>query len=211
MRISATTLESFRLFTQPDQEWMSEDELIASIKGEFVPTPKVLLGKAFGAVLEDPIECRVQGGYRSGDYFFADAVITPALAIFDRRGVFEAKALKRYGELDVVAKADQLIGARLIENKTTLSTFDAQKYLDSYQWRFMVDIFEPVSVTYHVFCLSESSAGWIDLRGIETFNVFPYPALHTDCCDLLQRFTDYVTARGLDAFLRERQRLAEVA
>lgn len=211
MRISTTTLESFRLFTQPDQEWMPETDLLASIKGEFVPNRKMLLGSAFGAVLETPDACRVDGGYRSGDFFFATDVMSPALAVFDRRGVFEAKASKRYGPCDVVAKADQLIGARLIENKTTLSTFDAQKYLDSYQWRYMVDIFEPVSVTYHVFCLSESASGVIALRGIETLNLYPYPDLHRDCCGLLHRFTEYVTARGLDGFLRERQRLSEVA
>jgi hypothetical protein len=33
---------------------MTEADLIASIKGEFVPTPAVLLGSAFGKVLETP-------------------------------------------------------------------------------------------------------------------------------------------------------------
>ena len=50
MRISTTTLESFRLFCDPEQDWMSEADLIATIKGEFVPTPAVELGKAFGLI-----------------------------------------------------------------------------------------------------------------------------------------------------------------
>lgn len=208
MRISTTTLESFRLFMEPDQEWMTEQSLIDSIKGAFIPTPAVLLGKAFGTVLETPEPYRVSGGYRCGDYTFPEAVMAPCLDLMDREGVFEAKAIKRYGDCDVVARADQLSGARLIEHKTTLSTFDFEKYADSYQWRFMVDIFEPALVTYHVFCLSESGNGVVDLRSIESFNLFPYAALHQDCCDLLAAFVSYVTAKGLDGFLRQRQQEA---
>jgi hypothetical protein len=211
MRISTTTLESFRLFMSPDQEWMTEDDLTASIKGEWRPNHKAMLGTAYGQVLEKPDLHRVDGGYRCGDFFFGDDVVEPALVTIDRRGVFEAKATKQYGDCLVVAKADHMLGAHLSEYKTTLSTFDVEKYLDSYQWRFMVDIFEPRLITYRVFCLSENPAGQIDLRSVELFNVFPYPALHEDCCALLAEFVDYVTAKGLDGFLRDRQRVTEAA
>ena len=217
MRISTTTLESYRLWSE--QDWMAEEALIATITGVFVPTHKVLVGQAFGHVLEDPTPYQVEGGYRYGDFTFSEETMAPALALFDRRGVFEAKATKEYGNCTVVAKADQLLGTELIENKTTLSTFAFDKYATSYQWRFMVDIFEPSQVTYHVFCLSEDRDGvsedrdgtTITLRSIESFHLYPYAALHGDCCDLLRQFVNYVTARGLDGLLRERQQMAEVA
>lgn len=191
---------------------MSEEELIASIRGEWTPAPRVELGEAFGAVLEDPDRYLTPEGFRCGPYCFSRDVIEPALAVFDRRGVFEAKATKQYGPCTVVAKADQLLGAQLIENKTTLSTFSFDKYAESYQWRFMADIFQPAWITYHVFCLSESARdGSIELRGIETFNLYPYAGLHQDCCELLRQFVTYVTSRGLDGFLRERQRAADAA
>lgn len=208
MRISTTTLESFRLYMQPEQEWMDEAALLATIRGEFTPTPAVELGKAFGQVLETPDLFLVPGGYRCGEQFFSDAIMSPALALMDRRGVFEAKAAKEYGPCTVVARADQIVGARLIEHKTTLGTFDIDKYLASCQWRFMTDIFEPLSITYHVFLLSEERDGSIGLRGIESFSLYPYAALHEDCCDLVRRFAEYVTLRGLDGMLRERQKAA---
>lgn len=211
MRISCTTLESFRLWSDPEQDWMSEDDLVALIRNEFVPTERVLLGKAFGEILETPSAFIAPGGYRHGEFAFDDAVVAPALAIFDRRGVFEVKATKAYDDCTVVAQADQLLGAQLIENKTTLSAFNFDKYAESAQWRFMVDIFEPAFVTYNVFCLNQDYNGYISLRGIETFNLYPYAELHEDCCDLLGQFKAYVMAKGLDGFLRERQRLAEVA
>lgn len=211
MRISATTLESFRLWEEPDNEWMTEQSLLDAILNKFVPTPAVLLGKAFGEVLETPERYQVRGGFQHGVYQFGHDVMDPCLQLMDRQGVYEAKATKQYGDCTVVAKADQIIGARLIEHKTTLSTFDFDKYAHSCQWRFMADIFQPLSITYHVFCLYESPNGVIELRGIESFNLFPYAELHEDCHELVRRFASYVRAKGLDGVLRERQKTAEAA
>lgn len=208
MRISATTLESFRLWKHPEQEWMPEEDLIDQIKGIWKPNHKVELGSAFGRILEDPDRYFIPGGFECDGFAFGRDVIEPCLAVIDHRGVFEAKTVKSYGPHEVVSKADHLLGGRLSEFKTTLSTFDFDKYAASCQWRFMVDAFQPVSVTYHVFCLSEATNGVIELRGIEIFNLFPYPDLHQDCCDLVAEFTAYVTARGLDGVLQARQESA---
>jgi hypothetical protein len=207
VRISATTLESYRLWRAPDQEWMSEQELQDSIRGVFKPTHKVELGMAFGKVLEDPDRYLVTGGFEAAGFSFGRDVIEPCLAVIDRRGTFEAKCIKRYGDCEVVSKADHVYGLDLSEFKTTLSTFDVGKYLDSYQWRYMADAFQPRRITYHVFCLYECEANdVIELKSIETFNVFPYAALHQDCQDLVTEFAGYVTLRGLDGLLRQRQK-----
>lgn len=211
MRISATQLESYRLFMSGD--WMAESDLMATIRGEFVPTHKVNLGSAFGRVLEDPERYRASGGFRAdagGETFeFGRDVMDPCLAVIDRRGVFEAKAEKAYGDCTVASRADHILGAHLSEFKTTLSGFDVSKYMDSYQWRFMADIFQPAQITYHVFCLYECEAnGVIELRSVETVNLFPYAELHQDCADLVQEFRGYVLARGLDGVLRARQAAA---
>lgn len=215
MRISTTTLESYRLFMQPDQEWMAESELLATIRGEFTGNHKVWLGMAFGAVLEDPERFRVQGGYRVSHlrgvqecFEFGDDVMGPALALVAPGTVFEAKATKRYGRHDVVAKADQMTGARLIETKTTLGYFDFDKYAASCQWRFMADIFEPLKITYHVFVLDEHDNGVIALKGIESFDLYPYAGLHEDCAALVDEFAGYVACHGLTDVLDKRQQEA---
>jgi hypothetical protein len=217
VRISTTTLESFRLFCQPDNEWMPESELIDTILGKFVPNRKVVVGQAFGAVLENPDRYRVDHGYRvsvrgvSADVIeLSDDVMGPALALIDRPNtVFEAKALKRYGAHDVVARADQMVGARLIETKTRFASFDFDKYADGCQWRFMADIFEPVSITYHVFCMDEGEAnGVVTLKDVHSFNLFPYAGLHDDCAELVAAFAEFCEARGLTAALDQRQREA---
>jgi len=209
MRISCTTLESFRLWRDPEQEWMSEDDLIATIQGVFVPNRKINLGQAFGRVLEDPDRYLVPGGFLAtinGESFAFDRdYMDPILAMIDRRGVFEAKTVCRYDDCDVVSKADHLYGLRLSEFKTTTSTFDFDKYAASCQWRFMADAFRPRVITYHVFCLEDSPNGVIGLRDVHTFNLYPYAGLHEDCVELVREFAAYVTSRGLDGYLRQRQ------
>lgn len=213
MRISTTTLESFRLWMSPEIDWLPEEDLLATIRGEFAGNHKVWLGQAFGAVLETPERYRVAGGYRvpvrgSSEVFaLGDDVMGPALALIDRpRTVFEAKGIGSFAGHDVVAKADQMVGSHVIETKSTLSSFDFDKYAESCQWKFMADIFQAPRVTYHVFCLSESEAnGVIALKSIETFDLFPYAAMRADCEALVREFDGYIDMRGLRPMLDARQ------
>jgi hypothetical protein len=189
-----------------EQDWMTEDELIATIKGEFKTTPAIELGMAFERVLEDPDKYQVPGGFRCLGYEFSETTMVKAFAaIPDRRGVWQAKAEKVYGDCQVVAKADYLLGAALHEVKTTASSFDVERYIDSYQWRFMADIFEPTTIWYHVFPMDDHGNGVAEVRSVETFAVYPYSELHQDCVDLLHQFKSFVYTKGLDGVLRARQ------
>lgn len=224
MRFSATQLESFRLYCQADNEWMSEDDLLATIRGQFVPNEKVLLGQAFGAVCETPTRFVADGGYlitpRGGSVpvFFSDEMMREPLSWMDHQhGVFEAKTVQRYGRHDVVSVADQVVGSRLFEHKTTVGAFDPDKYIESCQWRFMVDAFEPSLVTYLTFELYikqsardgfvPSERGWWEpeLRAVHAMNLYPYPGLHRDCAALVERFAAFVESRGLGWFLDRQQ------
>jgi len=210
MRFSATQLESFRLFMEPEQEWMSEAELTDTLSGILIPNHKIKLGQAFGRVLESPMPYAVNGGYRicvEGEWFeFGNDVMAEPLKLVDRCGVFEAKAVKAYGPHEVASRADYLCGSRLSEFKTTLGSFDFDKYADSYQWRFMADAFQPSRITYHVFLLAEASNGVISLRGIESFHLYRYDALQTDCAALVDACAVYCGSNpSLAALLTQRQ------
>jgi len=210
MRISATTLESFRLWQ--DGDWMREEDLIATIKGETVETEPMRRGTAYHAILEHPEPRRMLwGGYAYEGVEFEAPAIEEMLGRI-RRGVFEVKTTKTLlvpgaGPVTVVAKADHLTGLHIDEFKTT-EQFDAEKYLASYQWRVMALLFEAVSIAYHVAVVT-TDQGRYALKSIESFHVFPYAELETDVRALLKEFCHYVTVRGLDGILRERQRWAE--
>lgn len=209
MRISATTLESFRLWSDPDQEWMSEESMIETIKGRFVPSPQMLVGQAFGRALEKPDRWRVDGGYEAfvhdgaawKGFFFSNETMDPALSVFDRRGVFEVRHTKEYLGHTVVTKADQILGTRINENKTTCSQFDFDKYAQSCQWRFMADMFGATAVQYNVFCIGEVKDAWV-LKGIEQFTLYPYAEMESDLMALVDTFAAYVRARDLEDYLQ---------
>jgi hypothetical protein len=208
MRVSATLLESFRLWLEPEQEWLTEEMLEDQIRGIFHTNRAIELGSALGKILEDPARHRIAGGYQARGFTFDDATLAPVLELVDRRGIFEAKAQKVYPELGcvVVSKADHLLGAHLSEFKATAKGFDFDKYAHSYQWRFMVDAFAPALVTYRIFSLDDHENGVVEVVGIDNFHLFPYADCHADCVRLLASFVDYVTAKGLDAVLRGQQR-----
>lgn len=204
LRTSATVLEAFRLWSDPEQEWMSEADLQATIRGEFTPNRPIMVGLALGKIVENPDKYRVDGGYECRGVFFPDTF--GGLAIRWPGSAFEVRMAKVYGDVLVVSKADQVVGSRIIEHKATSGTFNFEKYAESAQWRFMADALQPDVITYHV-CLvnDDEDTGDVTIRDIETFNLYPYPELHRDCCDLVERFLAYVRARGLVTFLEEQQ------
>jgi hypothetical protein len=205
MRISATTLEAFRLF---ELGFKPEAELVATIQGQFTPTPRVQLGKVFGHILEHPVAHQVRDGYaacaderhcgRAGYRFEAD-VVDPVLARIDRRGFFEVKAFKRYGPHVVVSKADHVLGAVLSEFKTRVGRVCLERYVDSMQWRFMADTFRPTVVRYLVVELREDPIRLVDVHELP---LTPDPVrVHDECRGRVEAFAAYVRRRNLAHYL----------
>ena len=201
MRISATVLESFRLYLSED--WFDEADLIASIKREPITAVRVQRGLAFHSILETPEAYRVAGGYRCGGFSFGDDVMQPVLDQIDRRGVFEVKATVPCDGHTLVCRADQILGAHVYEWKCTESSFDPDKYLDSLQWRVIALALEPLAITYRVACVAEDQAGVLSLKALEHVTAYPYPGLHDDVRVMVRAFADYARIRRLEAYLAE--------
>lgn len=166
MRISTTTIESYRNFIEFD--WLSQDEFIEQLKGKFVATKKMEMGTAFHNILEHPENYLVVNDskpdyFECNSYRFDNEVIKEAITKVNYAFPFEIKATKVYDilgkEITVVAKADQLEGKQGNEHKSTWSGFSYDKYADSMQWRFYCDIFELDKVVYKVWDFSDLVSG----------------------------------------------------
>jgi len=201
MRISATLLESFRLMMTTD--WYPEADLIAHIRGEYVERPEMKLGRSYHALLERP-QRSLSGLYEHDGLIFEDAAIETMLERI-APGLFEVKTTKELlvpgaGIVTLVAKCDHISGAHISEFKTTLDSFDAEKYLASAQWKVMSLLFEAQRISYHVALLKDEGER-IALRSIESLNVFNYPDLEREVRELLKEFCSYVKRRGLTEYL----------
>ena len=215
MRIGCTALDSFYLYLT--QDWMEEDALLATLKGTSGTTYQMLIGTAFGRAIERPERYRKGALYVvpvKGDewmeYAFSQHSVEDALMLFDRNGLFEVGVTQRYGEINVVAKADYLLGHELGENKTSLKPFTFDKYCGSFQWRFMLDMWEIPMITYNVFHLGEDrKTGELFVKETNSFNLFAYSDMHSDCAALVREFETYVRAKpGLVDILNEREQNA---
>jgi hypothetical protein len=219
VRISTTLLESFRRY---QDGLLREDQLVARIRGLDAPTWRVLLGRAYDAVLQHPDRYAVAGGYYYNDpecarpFRFEEADVAPALALIPSHHDAERFQPKREREIAghvVVAKADYLEGLHVDEFKTRVGDYDAVGYLDSMQWRFLLELFDADAVTYRVFRLADPSEGPPRFLSIETLPLYRYPALHDACVAHVEAFARWVYARGLWQELqgpRRRERLAPV-
>ena len=198
-------LESWRLYTT--EEWFTDEKMIETVKGVVTPTPAMQVGRAYHAVLESPERYRVPHGYICDGYQFSNETMMPMFVQIDRRGVFEVKATKDIDGVTLVAQADHLCGAELHEFKTT-TYFEADKYINSLQWRVMAWIFEPLVIRYHVASLDDHLNGVVECREVNSLTLYPYAELENDCRAVLREFVAYVRVKGLESPLAERQRAA---
>jgi hypothetical protein len=222
LRVSATTLETFRRFLEPEQEYTTEDDVLTSIRRSAVETEAMRVGSAFDEVIERRAAfyvAEVDGYVHRGCCFDRSEMERDVFPLYDDRGLFQVKDQGLYGDVLVVCKADQVVGGQVIETKTTLGTFDIEKYLVSAQWRLMADILKPLYLTYRVFLLKDEHpvavgdvhAQRYTVKGCEEFNVFPYVGLHEDCARLVGQFREWVEARGLVGELQAIQQEREAA
>jgi len=187
IRTSVTKLDALHLYQQGVIEL---DDLIKRLRGETVETEAMQFGRAFHKLLEkiDEIE-EGKDAEIDGNVFSASDIllIKNNLKYKPALGVAEIKDVKEYnvdGEIvQVSAVADLLVGETVVEYKTT-RYFDIEKYINSYQWRFYMDIFGASKAVYNIFVFYNNQ-----LREVKDFTLFNYKDLQDDIKFLLR---DYV-------------------
>jgi len=186
IRTSVTKLDALHLYQQGVIEF---EELVKRLRGETIETEAMQFGRAFHKLLEKIDEIEEKDTEIDGNVFSANDIllIKNNLKYKPALGVPEIKDVKEYnvdGEIvQVSAVADLLVGETVVEYKTT-RYFDIEKYINSYQWRFYLDIFGASKVVYNIFVFYNKQ-----LREVRDFTFYKYKDLQDDLIFLLQ---DYV-------------------
>lgn len=208
LRVSVTLLESFRMWASGD--WMPESDLIDSIKGLTVATPKMLLGTSGHCALENrEPDHLVDGWHACHGFRWSPDTVSQIRPHYPTGGISEIKGTVDFNILGrtvtLSGKGDHFIGAEQREAKFTLSDFDPDKYADSLQWRSYALIFNPSAVEYAIFCCAlDDDTQEVTVKSVHPLRLYPYAGVGADVTEWLVRFVEYVTLRGLEPYLRPR-------
>jgi hypothetical protein len=186
MRLSATEIDSLRYYLANEDGDL--DALIAQLRRQTPPTEAMMAGAALHAALEvaQPGEYRV---LQANGFAFEmpDAEI-------DLPAFREIKATRDYFLGDVcvtlVGKVDAVHGRRVDDHKFT-SRFDPDRFLNSYQWRVYLEIFEADEFRWNVFEGTESQPRHYFIRHVHPLRMYRYPGMIDDVEREVGKFIDF--------------------
>lgn len=198
IRVSVSNLDKYAAYLN-DEEFPL-DLLLRDLRGQTPRTSAMERGHAFAKAMEqvgDNSDMLVAEGHAFA--FTCDAEIET----WPRR---ELKAEKDYGGIIVSARCDRLRGNIIADDKTTAS-FTAggvEKYIDKWQWRYYLDIFNAHEFVWHIWECREIETD--DRPGIKAaWNVFAhhvirnyrYPELGTECREFAHEYKQFAEQNGL--------------
>ena len=147
MRVSVSSLDLFRSWReQEDQDF---NWLLKALTDP-TPTPAMLRGRAFAIAMEQ-VQAGAEFDQITVDGFTFCFTGEFTIESWPRR---EEKREKDYGGIVVSARCDRVLGKTIIDDKNT-ERFDAENYLEKYQSRFYLDMFEADKFIWNVWEVKE--------------------------------------------------------
>lgn len=197
-------LEAFRQWEQDEDAEL--DDLLAKLRGDWPESAAMAAGTAFHKALEDApsgltADELVALGHR---FTFAGDFTLPVTPIRELRGF---KQYQVDGQsIIVTGQVDAIEGLRIEDHKTT-GRFDPDRYLEGYQWRLYLDIFNCRRFRWNVFEIaelaSEDEVLAFEVRAQHTLEQFWYAELPLHCMGLVTRFARFVREHRAEIEQRE--------
>lgn len=193
IRVSVSKLDLYASWKQREDQDLSD---LVRMLTDDKPTEAMLRGRAFARAVEraevGESAYLVQDGYTfafTGDF---------TIEHWPRR---EESREKDYGGIVVTSRCDRVLGKLIVDDKTTES-FDAERYMQKWQWRFYLDIFGADSFLWNVWEVREiANDAPVDhpgygTRAINVWNLHRlhqhrYPAMEADCMELAHEYRDF--------------------
>ena len=179
MTATVSRLSSFRYWRGNEaatvEDWLNEFNA--------PPNHRMDVGAAFNAVLEslavggEVANCTADGITFN---FKCDAAIPPICPVYGR---------KEYGPVLVSGRAGIVEGKRVEVFKTT-KKFDAERRLDDYQWRLLLDLFDADEFVWNIFVIAPNNPDETsyDVLDYHRLTAHRYPGLHEDCVALINDY-----------------------
>ena len=199
LRVSATDLDQLRYFNSVDELELAE--LIARLKHLMPSSEAMEAGTALHKALENAEPGDHKGFTVDGFTFSFDTD-----AEIDLPPIREMKATREYvvGNVlvTVVGKVDAIHGRRIVDHKFT-AKWDADRYLDTYQWRLYLEIFGADEFQWNVFEATESAPRNYIIRNVHALTMHRYPGMAEDVERELAAFVGFARDHLPERFLAE--------
>ncbi len=193
LRVSVSNLDLYKRFCEDEEYPLGV--FLSDLRGETIATPAMQRGYAFAVAMEHAQLGETSTISAEGHTFAftCDAEIEA----WPRR---EEKREKDYGGIIVSARCDRIMGCTIIDDKTT-SQFDAEAYMEKFQYRFYLDMFEADVFKWHIWECREiksdnpSTNAW-EIYSHHLLTQYRYPEMENDCTKLAQDFKRFAEQIG---------------
>lgn len=176
LRVSATDIDTLRRFY--DEEDADLADLIRQLR-HLMPSTEAMEA---GTALHKALELAEPGDYKGFECDgFTFSFETEAEV--DLPAIREMKATREYLFDDVhvtlVGKVDAINGKSVVDHKLT-AKFDADRYLDSYQWKIYLEVFGADHFRWNIFEAMESAPRNYLIRNVHKLDMHRYPTIGED-------------------------------
>lgn len=227
-KISVTTIEKFRRYLVGASARDTEFELLESIKGVFEGNDLTDIGEGYHKIMEGEAFVADNGlivtigrnrnntSVNTSIFFTADQA-RPALDFREAHPlmIHEIPVKKVYetkiGPVLISGRVDGQEGRETQDKKCKFRPPVFQEYIDSYQWRYYLDMLSTSLFWYDLFEVRGFKAltgsmpyqlHGVSFHAHERLQCVRYPRMSDDCLSLLNDFLDYIDLRGLWQYLK---------
>lgn len=187
LRVSATDIDALRYFLSDEDAEVSD--LLRRLRKEESPSEAMLAGSALHAALESAAEGSMEAIAVDGYQFTFQCE-----GEIDLPSTREMKATREYQvggvEVTLVGKVDAIHGRRVDDHKFT-SRYDAERFLNSYQWRVYLDVFGADEFRWNVFEGREIGEKQYLISNLHKLTMHRYPGLEDDVQRELATFVGF--------------------
>lgn len=211
IRLSVSDLETWRYWKANEDSTL--DELVARLTKKEPPTPQMQAGAAFAKLMEQApmgvFDVETVDGW-TFVFNLDDVIALPPVRELKAEVVFDTPS----GPVMLVGKIDGL-GGKVHDQKLTES-FDAERYLDSLQWRAYLVMFGAREFVYDVFkakyergpgrtivvdgeetYVKGDPTGKITITEYHPMSFFSYPGIRADVQRAVNELAEVVVAYGI--------------
>lgn len=189
----------------------NEQELLEAIKGTFAGNDMTLIGEGYHEIMEGKAQV-ADGGLLAKGIFFTAEQARPALSFREAHPhmIHEIPVSKVYqtkiGPVLISGRLDGQEGRESEDKKLKFRNIDWQDYIDSYQWRYYLDMIETDIFYYDLFEVKGFDAlrpplpyllPGVSFHAHERLQCIRYREMTRDCLSMLNDFIDYLELRQL--------------